>query len=614
MQHELPRIIQAVPSEQEHITDVLRNQIRTGRIAHAYLFSGSRGTGKTSTARILARAVNCLDPKDGEPCGKCAACLTDVSESIDIIEMDAASNSKVDEMRALLEKAEFAPIYLKTKVYIIDEAHMLSKSANNALLKTLEEPPAHVVFILATTEPQALPATILSRCQRFDFRRLSVHNLAANTRRVLHSAGAEIEDEALMCIARAADGGMRDCLSIADQCLSFCGDADSTEQKLITQQDVLSVLGSMNADFLFDFADSVLHSDTAAVMKNIEQVVSGGRDIGVFVQDLSNHFRSLLLAKVCGSCADILDCTQDTMERYLAQVAPPDFGFTPDGDFPLINGEKGILNESYAVQLHQTGAWQLSRVQGGVAGNVVPDYACAVLTAPAGAALPDAEHITVTAIPGGYQVEAVGVSAHGSHPEQGENAIGRLVCYLDQLPLEGDAKQAVHFLAEKLGTDPYGERLLGHRLEDALSGPMSCNWGLIEGDAQRLWVKLNYRYPVTMERADCQPAVQAAFEAAGWALDGQVHKEKLYYPAETPLVSALLEVYRDATGDNAPPKCIGGGTYAKMLPNVVAFGPLFAGDPVTEHQPDECIDLERLVQNAQIIANAIVKLANLPLE
>ena len=223
-------------------------------------------------------------------------------------------------MRALLEKAEFAPIYLKTKVYIIDEAHMLSKSANNALLKTLEEPPAHVVFILATTEPQALPATILSRCQRFDFRRLSVHNLAANTRRVLRSAGAEIEDEALMCIARAADGGMRDCLSIADQCLSFCGDADGTEQKLITQQDVLSVLGSMNADFLFDFADSVLHSDTAAVMKNIEQVVSGGRDIGVFVQDLSNHFRSLLLAKVCGSCADILDCTQDTMERYLAQA------------------------------------------------------------------------------------------------------------------------------------------------------------------------------------------------------------------------------------------------------------------------------------------------------
>ena len=178
----------------------------------------------------------------------------------------------------------------------------------------------------------------------------------------------------------------------------------------------------------------------------------------------------------------------------------PVLGFTPDGEYPLINGEKGILNESYAVQLHQTGAWQLSRVQGGVAGNVVPDYACAVLTAPAGASLPEAEHITVTAIPGGYQVEAVGVSAHGSHPEQGENAIGRLVCYLDRLPLEGDARQAVHFLAEKLGTDPYGERLLGHRLEDALSGPMSCNWGLIEGDAQHLWVtevcRAGWRYAV----------------------------------------------------------------------------------------------------------------------
>ena len=225
----------------------------------------------------------------------------------------------------------------------------------------------------------------------------------------------------------------------------------------------------------------------------------------------------------------------------------------------------------------------------------------------------DSEDMIRTLIRSGMDAARFNFS-HGSHPEQGENAIGRLVCYLDRLPLEGDAKQAVHFLAEKLGTDPYGERLLGRRLEDALSGPMSCNWGLIEGDAQHLWVKLNYRYPVTMERADCQPAVQAAFEAAGWALDGQVHKEKLYYSAETPLVSALLEVYRDATGDNAPPKCIGGGTYAKMLPNVVAFGPLFAGDPVTEHQPDECIDLERLVQNAQIIANAIVKLANLPLE
>lgn len=298
---------------QDHITSILKNQVRTGRVAHAYLFSGSRGTGKTSTARIFARAINCLNPNDGEPCGECEACRLGISDSIDIIEMDAASNSKVDEMRSLLDKAEFAPIYLKTKVYIIDEAHMLSKSANNALLKTLEEPPSHVVFILATTEPQALPATILSRCQRFDFRRLSVADMVAKTKIVLQDAGASIDDEGLMCIARAADGGMRDCLSIADQCLSFCGNN-------ITCDDVLSVLGSMNTDFMFDFAGAVLASDTAAVLRHIEQVVSSGRDIGVFVQDLAGHFRSLLLAKICGRCTDIIDCTADAMELFIKQA------------------------------------------------------------------------------------------------------------------------------------------------------------------------------------------------------------------------------------------------------------------------------------------------------
>ena len=292
----------------------------------------------------------------------------------------------------------------------------------------------------------------------------------------------------------------------------------------------------------------------------------------------------------------------------------PVLGFTPDGEYPLINGEKGILNESYAVTLHQTGAWKLKAVKGGVAGNVVPDYACAELEAPADAVWPEAEHVTCTAVPGGWKVEVVGVSAHGSHPEKGENAIGRLALYLDCLPLEGDAKNAIHFLAEKFGMDPFGEQLLGHRLEDALSGPMSCNLGLIEGDESRLWVKLNYRYPVTKTVDDCEPAVKAAFEAADWALDQSVHKMKLYYPDTAPLVQALLETYREATGDTAAPKCIGGGTYAKMLPNVVAFGPMFDGDPVTEHQPDEFMDLDRLVQNAQIIAQAVVKLANLPLK
>lgn len=297
---------------QPHITTILLNQIRMGRVAHAYLFSGSRGTGKTSTARILAKAINCLDPQDGEPCGKCEACLA--QESVDIIEMDAASNSRVEEMRALIERAEFAPLYLKTKVYIIDEAHMLTKNASNALLKTLEEPPAHVVFILATTEPQMLPATIVSRCQRFEFHRLKVSEMVDSMKRSLDSIGAHIDEEGLMLIARAAEGGMRDCLSIADQCLSFCGGN-------VTADDVLSVLGSVNTDLLYRVADAVIESDAASLMRCVGEVVSGGRDLGVFALDLAAHFRALLLTKIIGDCRDILDCTAEMMEDYKAQAA-----------------------------------------------------------------------------------------------------------------------------------------------------------------------------------------------------------------------------------------------------------------------------------------------------
>ncbi len=296
---------------QPHITTILKNQIRTGRVAHAYLFCGSRGTGKTSTARILAKAINCLDPQDGEPCGKCEACLS--QNDVDIIEMDAASNSRVEEMRALIERAEFAPLHLKTKVYIIDEAHMLTKNASNALLKTLEEPPAHVVFILATTEPQMLPATIVSRCQRFEFHRLKVADMVGSMKASLASIGAHIDEEGLIAIARAAEGGMRDCLSIADQCLSFCGGAVSAD-------DVMSVLGSMNADFLFGIAKHIIDSDAAGVLRSVGEVVASGRDLGVFALDLASHFRALLLTKIIGDCRDILDCTGERMESYRKQA------------------------------------------------------------------------------------------------------------------------------------------------------------------------------------------------------------------------------------------------------------------------------------------------------
>lgn len=298
---------------QEHVTTILKNQITTGRTAHAYLFSGTRGTGKTSTAKILARAVNCLAPENGEPCGKCAACLLTQSETADIIEMDAASNSRVEDMRALLDKARFLPLELSHKVYIIDEAHMLSGSANNALLKTLEEPPTHVVFILATTEPQSIPATILSRCQRFDFHRIAVADIVRCVEAAVTDAGAKIDHEGLLAIARAAEGGMRDALSLADQCLAFCGSDVSAEG-------VYSVLGSMEGDFLFTVAGTLLSGEREAALRALDRVISDGRDLMSFARDLTAHLRALLLAKLCGSCADVLDCTEDAMRRYIAQA------------------------------------------------------------------------------------------------------------------------------------------------------------------------------------------------------------------------------------------------------------------------------------------------------
>ncbi|HWQ59476.1 MAG TPA: DNA polymerase III subunit gamma/tau [Clostridia bacterium] len=298
---------------QEHVTTILKNQVTSGRVAHAYLFSGTRGTGKTSTAKILARAVNCLSPENGEPCGTCEACRLTEGETSDIVEMDAASNSGVDDIRALLDKARFLPLELKRKVYIIDEAHMLSGPADNALLKTLEEPPPHVVFILATTEPQSVTPTILSRCQRLDFHRLAVDDIVRCVDAAVRGVGARIDQEGLVAIARAAEGGMRDALSLADQCLAFCGQE-------VTAEGVYSVLGSMEGEFLFRIAAALLSGDRAASLRALDGVVAEGRDLFVFARDLTAHMRALLLAKLCGHCADVLECTEDAMRRYLAQA------------------------------------------------------------------------------------------------------------------------------------------------------------------------------------------------------------------------------------------------------------------------------------------------------
>ena len=255
---------------QEAVISTLRNQVMSGRVAHAYLFCGSRGTGKTSTAKILARAINCEHPVGGDPCGQCESCrrlLAD--ESMDVMEIDAASNNGVEEIRNLRETVKYPPQQGKYKVYIIDEVHMLSTSAFNALLKTLEEPPAYVVFILATTEPQKLPATILSRCQRFDFGRIPAHQIAGRLRQAAEGAKAEASENALMLIARAAEGGMRDALSILDMCLGYSNQ--------VTEDLVRNVLGTSDRSFLFRFADALEKEDASAVMRMIDELMRAGR-------------------------------------------------------------------------------------------------------------------------------------------------------------------------------------------------------------------------------------------------------------------------------------------------------------------------------------------------
>lgn len=298
---------------QEHITTTLKNQVESGRVSHAYVFSGSRGTGKTTTAKILARAVNCVSPVNGEPCGECEYCKASL-DSADIIELDAASNNGVDDVRAIIDKARFTPLKLRKKVYIIDEAHMLSRPAFNALLKTLEEPPEHVLFILATTEPQSIPATILSRCQRFDFHRINVDDIVSCVKSAVAKSGASIDGEGLLVIARAAEGGMRDALSIADQCIAFCGNN-------VTAADIYGVLGAMDSSFLFKTADALINCDAAQAIRLLDEVIENGRDIGVFAADITKHFRALLIARLCGKCEDILNCTPDAMARYIEQAS-----------------------------------------------------------------------------------------------------------------------------------------------------------------------------------------------------------------------------------------------------------------------------------------------------
>ena len=299
---------------QEAVVATLRNQIATGRIAHASLFCGSRGTGKTSTAKIMARAINCEHPVNGDPCGQCESCQRLLrEESMDVMEIDAASNNGVDEIRDLRETVKYPPQQGKYKVYIIDEVHMLSASAFNALLKTLEEPPAHVVFILATTEPQRLPATILSRCQRFDFGRIPAGQIAGRLRQAVEGAKGTATEGALNMIARAAEGGMRDALSILDMCLGYQSD--------VTEELVHQVLGTSDRSFLFRFTEALEREDASTVMGMIDELMRAGREPMVFAKDVSQHLRALLMGLCCpDDLAGLLDLTREDAEEYVGQA------------------------------------------------------------------------------------------------------------------------------------------------------------------------------------------------------------------------------------------------------------------------------------------------------
>lgn len=301
------------------------------------------------------------------------------------------------------------------------------------------------------------------------------------------------------------------------------------------------------------------------------------------------------------------------MKYYLQHGGEvPVMGFTPDGEYPVINGEKGIATECFTRVLSQTGALKLLELQAGEAPNIVPAHAyarfiCSREDAERIAAM-ETEKIRCCILEDGIRIEAEGVSAHGGTPWEGENAAGRLMLFLDRLPLEGDLKEAVHLLAEKIGMECYGVSL-GIAMEDQVSGPLTVNMGVVQLDGDAMTVKLNYRYPVTRSFEDCGPTVEGAFAAGGFQISSLSHKGSLYMAPDSPLVSKLLDVYARCTGEVAEAKCIGGGTYAKMMPNTVAFGPIFPGDEVREHKPDEYMELERLTDNANILAQAMYELA-----
>ena len=299
---------------QEHISETLRNSVLSGRIAHAYLFCGTRGTGKTTCAKILSRAVNCENPQNGNPCNACPSCLGIMDGSIlDVYEMDAASNRGVGDIRQIRDEVDYAPSSCKFKVYIIDEAHMITNEGFNALLKTLEEPPEYVIFILATTEPNKILPTILSRCQRFDFRRIGVDDISKRINKICAAENIDITPDASELVAELADGSMRDGLSILEQCTaSVSGE--------IKKADVAEAVGIVDDGILFELTDHIASEDTLSCLRLADEFLNKGKEVASFFDDIIDHFRNLMFCKATDNPAEIIERSNEKIEKYKAQA------------------------------------------------------------------------------------------------------------------------------------------------------------------------------------------------------------------------------------------------------------------------------------------------------
>ena len=295
---------------QDHIVTTLKNQIKTERIGHAYLFCGTRGTGKTTIAKILAKAVNCENPIDGNPCGECKTCKAIAAgASMNVIEIDAASNNGVDNIREIVDEVTYSPAEGKYKVYIIDEVHMLSLGAFNALLKTLEEPPSYIIFILATTEVHKLPITILSRCQRYDFKRISIETITERLKELMRAEGSVVEERALHYIAKTADGSMRDALSLLDQCLAF------HYNKELTYDIVLDILGAVDTEVFSQLLRQIINQDVKGCIDLLNDIIMQGRELTQFISDFTWYLRNLLLAKTSKDVESIIDMSSENLKK-----------------------------------------------------------------------------------------------------------------------------------------------------------------------------------------------------------------------------------------------------------------------------------------------------------